>query len=679
MRKLKDIFENEDKKDLNENELKKLTNNLKLKFKAKIVDYESLEKIKQPFIAQDNDGSYFVVGKSDSERVLKYCPKKNQNEILDRDIFLTNWNKKIILITDKSILGKNIEFGLKWFLEIFKTYRKDFAHIFLANFTLLIFTLFLPLVTQTIIDKVLVHNRMSTLNLLTIIFLFVIFLEFFLKFSKNYLLLFITTKVDLILGKKLFNKLIHLPISFFENRSVGVISHRVKELENIREFLTGTPLNSFFDLFFIGLYLIFLWIYSPLLTLIISGAIPLLLLFSYLVIPKYKQLIEEKSKNMAEMEAFLIEVLSGVQAVKSFTLEPSIKDKWSNYQANTMSTNFKANYVGIIYGITTEKFQKFLDLVILIVGAYLVINKKMTVGQLIAFRMISGNLTNPLLKLIELIRDFESIKISINNLSEILNNPSEINKEEQAVALKEANIIFKNINFRYSLETDYILKNTDFMIKDGETVAFVGRSGSGKSTITKLIQKMYVAEGGDILINNQNIKSMNANSLRKNIGVVLQENFLFNGTIRENIALKRPGTSINQIIQVAKLAGAHDFILELSEGYDTIIGENGIGLSGGQKQRIAIARALLSNPKILIFDEATSALDYESEKIIKDNLEMICKGRTVIMIAHRLSTIRNADKIFVVEKGQIIEVGNHNELIKKNGFYKYLHNLQKGD
>lgn len=668
-----------EKVDLEERDLKLISRDIKLKYQNKEVKYEALEEIKIPFIAQDLDGTYFIVGKSDSERVLKYCPKKKQNEILEKEVFLKSWNNKIILIAESSILGKNVEFGLKWFFQIFKEYKKQFIDVLLANFTLLIFSLFLPLITQTIVDKVLVHNRMSTLNVLTVIFIFVIFLEFFLKLSKNYLLLHTTTKVDLILGKKLFNKLLHLPIAFFESRSVGVISNRVKELENVREFLTGTPLDSFFDLFFIGLYLIFLWIYSPILTMIIMVAIPILLLFSYLVIPKYKKLVEESSKNLAEMESFLIEGLSGVQAIKSFTLEPTIKDKWSQLQAKTMTTNFKTNYIGIIYGITTEKFQKFLDLIILIVGAYLVINKKLTVGQLIAFRMISGNLTNPLLKLVELIRDFEQIKVSINNLAEILNNPSELRKEEKPVNLKEANIIFNKVYFRYSLEGNMILNNVTFAIREGQTVAFVGRSGSGKSTITKLIQKMYLAESGDILINHNKINDMNANSLRNNIGVVLQENFLFNGTIRDNIALKYPSANINQIINVARLAGAHDFILELSDGYDTVVGENGTGLSGGQRQRIAIARALLSNPKILIFDEATSALDYESEKIIKENLASICKGRTVIMIAHRLSTIRNADKIYVIEKGSILEEGNHEELIGKNGFYKYLHDLQKGE
>ncbi len=343
-----------------------------------------------------------------------------------------------------------------------------------------------------------------------------------------------------------------------------------------------------------------------------------------------------------------------------------------------MASNFKTNYIGVIYGITTEKLQKLLDLIILITGSYLVINKKMTIGQLIAFRMISSNLTKPLLKLIELIRDFEQIKISILNLSEILNTPVEMNRLSNNPQFKATNISFRNISFRYSLESDYIIKDLSFEINKGETIAFVGRSGSGKSTITKLIQKMYIAEKGDIFINNYNIKGINTINLREQIGVVMQESFLFSGTIRENIAFKNPSTGINQVIYAAQLAGAHDFILELAEGYDTIIGENGIGLSGGQKQRIAIARALMTNPKILIFDEITSALDYESERIIKNNLSKISQGRTVIMIAHRLSTIKEADKIFVIEKGNIIEQGNHFELINKNGFYKYLHDLQRG-
>lgn len=669
----------EEGKDIVEEDLIKISSSIKLKFKSKKVDYEFIENLKLPFIAQNNDGSYILVGKTDKEKILRYCPQLKQNGIVVKEEFLLNWNNRILLVTDKSILGKNVEFGLSWFMTVFKTYKKEFIDVLIGNFSAVIFTLFLPLVTQTIIDKVLVHNSLSTLNVLTVIFALSIILEFILKMSKDYILLFTTTKIDLILGKKLFHHLFHLPISYFENRSVGVISNRIKELENVREFLTGTPLSSFFDLLFIGIYLIFLWIFSPILTGIILVFIPILLAFSYLVIPKYKKLIEERSRNFAEMEAFMIEGLAGVQAIKSFSLEPNIKNKWNNYQAKTMATNFQTNYIGIVYGITIEKMQKFLDLLLLIVGAYLVINKKMTVGQLIAFRMISSNLTNPLIKLIELIRDFEQIKISILNLGEILNNPMEIRKQEEHVNIDHANIVFKNVSFKYSLEGNYIIENLNFSIGNGEVVAFVGRSGSGKSTITKLLQKMYICEQGEILVNNKDIKSLNATTLRNNIGVVMQENFLFNGSIRDNIALKNPGADIRQIIYSAQLAGAHDFILELEDGYDTIVGENGIGLSGGQKQRVAIARALLTNPKVLIFDEATSALDYESERIIMNNLKKICEGRTVVMIAHRLSTIKDADKIFVIEKGNIIESGNHGELINKNGFYKYLNDLQKGE
>lgn len=677
LEKMKHFIENE--REILEDDLRKVSSSIKLKFKSKCVDYEFIENLKQPFIAQNHDGTYILVGKTDKEKILRYCPQLKQNGIIVKEEFLLNWNNRVLLITDKSILGKNVEFSLSWFLSVFKTYKKEFIDVLMGNFTVVVFSLFLPLITQTIIDKVLVHNSMSTLNVLTVIFALSIFLEFVIKLAKDYILLFTTTKIDLILGKKLFHHLFHLPISYFENRSVGVISNRIKELENVREFLTGTPLSSFFDLFFIGLYLVCLWIFSPILTIIILVFIPILLMFSYLVIPKYKKLIEERSRNLAEMEAFMIEGLSGVQAIKAFSLEPNMKNKWTNYQAKTMATNFQTNYVGIIYGISLEKMQKFLDLLLLIMGAYLVINKRMTVGQLIAFRMISSNLTNPLIKLIEFIRDFEQIKISILNLGEILNTPMEVRKQEEQIRVDCGNIVFNNVSFRYSLEGNYIIKNLNFSIGDGEIVAFVGRSGSGKSTITKLIQKMYICEEGEVLVNNRDIKNLNATTLRNNIGVVMQENFLFNGTIRDNIALKSPGADIRQIIHVAQLAGAHDFILDLEEGYDTIVGENGIGLSGGQKQRIAIARALLTNPKILIFDEATSALDYESERIIMNNLKKICRGRTVIMIAHRLSTIIDANRIYVVEEGNIIESGNHMNLINKNGFYKHLHDLQKGE
>jgi len=661
-----------------EDEIKKISKKIKLKSSSKKTTYENLMEMNSPFIAQNHDGSYFLVGKMDGEKVLRYCPITKENGVLSKEEFLGSWNTRVLLVKSNSILGKNIEFGLQWFLDTFKIYKKEIIEVLFGNFSILIFSLVLPIVTQVIIDKVLVHSALTTLNVLTIIFLVVILFDFLTKLAKNYLLLFTTVKIDLILGKKLFRHLFHLPIAYFEKRSVGIISSRVKELESVREFLTGTPINSFLELFFIGIYLILLWIYSPILTGIIIVFVPLILLCSYLIIPRYKKLLEERAKIGAETEAFLVESLTGVQAVKAFALEPYLKKKWSNYQAKATAIRFKSDLLGIIYGITNEKLQKFLELILLIVGAFLVIDQKLSVGQLIAFRMISANLMGPLLKLVEFFRDFEQIKISIGNLAEILNMPSEIRKQQNHIEINDASIEFKNVKFRYSLEGAMLIEDLNFKINHGEVVAFVGRSGSGKSTITKLIQKFYLTEAGEIYIGNNDLKEMNANSLRKNIGVVMQENSLFNGSIRDNIALKHPSANINQIIMAARLAGAHEFILDFEKGYDTHVGENGVGLSGGQKQRIAIARALLSDPKILIFDEATSALDYESERVIKENLKSICKGRTVIMIAHRLSTIKDADRIFVVEKGQIIEEGSHNELIEKDGFYKYLNELQKG-
>lgn len=675
LKKIKDLF---GERNIGEKELKKVSSSIKLKFNKKQVNYNFLLKLKQPFIAQNIDNEYILIGKIDEERVLRFCPQKQENGIVDREEFQINWNSKILTLENKNILSKSVEFGLKWFFKIFKIYKKEFANVLLGNFSILVFSLILPLMTQTIVDKVLLHNGFSTLNVLTVIFLTAVLLEFFIKLAKDYLLLFTSTKIDMILGTKLFKHLFHLPIAYFENRSVGIISNRIKELENVREFLSGTPLNSFFDLFFIGLYLIFLWIYSPVLTGIVVIFLPVMMIFSFIMIPKYKKYIEQRAQTSAKMEAFLIESLTGVNAVKSFALEANIKNRWGIYQAESTGVSFKSSTIGVIYGITNEKFQRFINLLLLIVGSFLVIDKKMTIGQLIAFRMIAANLMNHLLKLVELLRDFEQVKISISNLGEILNSPLEIKREEKGIKLEKADIQFRNINFRYSLEGDYVIKNMNFSISDNEVVAFVGRSGSGKSTVTKLLQKMYTAEEGEVLINGHNIKTLNANGLRENIGVVMQENYLFNGTIRDNIALKQPGANIEAVINSAKLAGAHDFILELPDAYDTMIGERGTGLSGGQRQRIAIARALLTNPKILIFDEATSALDYESEKIIKDNMKEICKERTVIMIAHRLSTIKDCDTIYVVEQGSVLESGSHNELLEKKGFYGYLHDLQRG-
>jgi len=375
----------------------------------------------------------------------------------------------------------------------------------------------------------------------------------------------------------------------------------------------------------------------------------------------------------------LVESVTGVQTVKSLSIEGSMFRKWEEKLGKYLKSSFNLAIMGNFTGSICQLFQKLMTISILYVGVLQVIENKLTIGQLIAFQMFAGQFSAPMLRLVNLWNEFQQTLLAVDRIGDILNSPLEM-QSGNAITLShvEGDIKVDHLSFKYNVDAPYVLKNLNIHIKPGTRVGFVGRSGSGKSTLTKLIQRLYYTTEGTIFVDGIDIRNVNPVWLRTNIGVVLQENYLFSGTIKDNIALPRPNASMEMIIQAAQISGAHDFISKLPRGYDTEVGERGSSLSGGQKQRIAIARALITNPKILIFDEATSALDYESERIIRDNLDMIAKGRTVIIIAHRLSTIRGCDIIYCFDDGQLVESGSHEELIQKEGYYKNLYLAQAG-
>jgi len=389
--------------------------------------------------------------------------------------------------------------------------------------------------------------------------------------------------------------------------------------------------------------------------------------------------LNEKFNRGAENQAFLVETISGIDTVKATAVEPQWTRKWDNQLAAYVSSGFKTATVSMLANGGITLISKLVTVATLYFGAKLVIQGDLSVGQLIAFNMLSGQVMSPVMRLAQLWTDFQQTGISIQRLGDILNTRTEIANSKTALPPIRGQIQLDQVVFRYRPDMPEVIKNMTLGVNAGEVIGVVGRSGSGKSTITKLIQRMYLPEKGRVLIDGLDIALADASSLRRQIGVVLQENVLFNRSIRENIALADPSIPLPVVMQAAKLAGAHEFITELPEGYDTLVGEHGSSLSGGQRQRIAIARALITNPRILIFDEATSALDYESERIIQQNMKAICKGRTVIIIAHRLSAVRDANRIIVVEKGQIIEQGTHTELLANpKGMYSHLHSMQQG-
>ena len=646
----------------------------KLKAKHEKINSEDIKDLSLPAMIKCIDDNFAIVLKASEEKILVAFTTERAPRMLGIDEFDSIYSGDIILFVPRKFQDREFKFGLKWFIPTIVKYKGPLLEVMLAAFVMQLLGIFSPMITQSVIDKVLTHNSLSTLDVLAVGLIIITVFESALSVARNYVFTHTTSKIDVILSCRLFKHLFALPLRYFESRRVGDTIARVRELENIRRFLTGVPMNTLLDALFIIVYIVIMYFYSVTLTNITLLSIPILALVTWIVTPILKERLDEKFKAGADQQSYLVEAVNGVQTIKSFAVEPMVQQKWEGMLADYTTANFRTTMLGSTAGAIAQFIQKVFDIIILYFGAKLVIDGKMTVGQMVAFRMLSGRVSQPVMRLVQMWQDFQQTSMSIRRLGDIFNAKPEPNIEGSKTKLPEltGNVVFDKVSFRYRPDASEVIKNMSFRIPANKVIGVVGRSGSGKSTISKLIQRLYIPETGRIMIDGMDLSLADPTWLRRQIGVVLQESFLFNASIRENIALQNPAASMEEIMNAAKIAGAHDFIVELPEGYDTMVGERGTGLSGGQKQRIAIARALLTNPKILIFDEATSALDYESESIIQNNLKKICENRTVIIIAHRLSTLKDADAIMVVEKGSIVEYGTIQSLIDKKGLYYHL-------
>lgn len=666
-------------KPLDETSLIRATRHLQLKTKAVTASLDKLDKITLPAIAEDKSGQYVVLARAGDGKVLIQDPTVNKPEMLSEEEFVERWSGRLLLITRRSVLpGMSGKFDISWFVPAIIKYKKILTQVLIASFFIQLFALITPLFFQVVIDKVLVHQGLTTLDVLCFGLIVISLFDVVLNGLRTYVFSHTTNRVDVTLGSKLFNHLLRLPIAFFNSRQVGNTVARVRELDTIREFITGSALTLVIDLAFTIIFFAVMYYYSPTLTWIVLGSIPLYVILSLSITPILRNRLNEKFKRGAENQAFLVESISGVETLKSMAVEPQMQRRWEEQLAAYVSASFKATNLGNVASQTAGFINKTVTVLILWVGASLVIAGSLSVGQLIAFNMLAGRVSAPILRLVQLWQDFQQAGISIERLGDILNTPTEPGHNPNRTTLPQlkGRVTLEHITFRYQPDRPEILKDLSLEVNPGEIIGIVGRSGSGKSTLTKLVQRLYVPESGRVLVDGVDVAQVEPAWLRRQIGVVLQENVLFNRSVKENIALADPSLPMERVIHAAQLAGAHDFILQLPEGYDTVVGEQGASLSGGQKQRIAIARALITNPRILIFDEATSALDYESERIIQDNMRAICQNRTVFVIAHRLSTVRMADRIIVVEQGRIVESGNHDQLIGQQGYYAQLHSHQ---
>jgi ATP-binding cassette, subfamily B, bacterial HlyB/CyaB len=632
----------------------------------------------QPPVMISWQDSFAIIYKSSAQELVIAVPETGVVRRKVRD-FVETWGEEgEVLLFQPTKQTPQSRFNLRWFLPAMRRYRKVLIEVLIASIVVQVFGLVNPLATQVIIDKVIVGNSPDTLEVFGIFLIVVAVVEAILTAIRTQLFVDTTNRIDLSLGSEVINHLLRLPLSYFERRPVGELATRVNELENIRQFLTGTALTVVMDAVFSVVYILVMVIYSPVLTLVALATVPLFALLNFMVSPIIRRQLQDKAERNSETHSYLVEMVGGMQTVKAQNLEMRSRWQWQEKYARYISAGFKTISTQTTASSISSFLNKFSTLLVLWVGAYLVLNQQLTLGQLIAFRILSGYVTSPLLRLVQLWQNFQETALSLQRLADILDTPQETETDNQNILMPaiQGSVRYDNLSFSFRSCGTLQLCNINLDIPAGAFIGIVGQSGSGKSTLLKLLPRLYEPQAGKILIDGYDISKVELYSLRRQIGVVLQDTLLFDGTVRDNIALAYPDASDDEIIAAAKVAFAHDFIMNLPNGYNTQVGERGSNLSGGQRQRVAIARTVLQNPQILILDEATSALDYNAESQVCRNLAAAFKNKTVFFITHRLSTIRNADTILMMDNGAVVEQGTHKELMSYKGYYYCLFKQQ---
>ena len=623
----------------------------------------------------------FALVVSSNQRGLKLASPKQGIVSLEPDDLAEQFPEGIeLLLVERSSSSPDQKFGLGWFWPALKRYQGVLMQVLVASFVVQLFTLANPLLIQVIIDKVISQRSLDTLQVLGIALVVVTILEGVLNSLKTFLFAETTNRIDQRLGAEVIDHLLRLPLDYFDRRPVGELGTRVAELEKIRNFLTGQALTTILDAAFSVIYIAVMLIYSGLLTLIALCVLPIQVGLTVVGAPLFRRQFRAAAEENAKTQSHLVEVLTGIQTVKAQNVEMVSRWRWQGLYSKYIARTFSKTITGTALNQTSQVLQKISQLMVLWIGASMVLSGDLTLGQLIAFRIISGYVTQPLLRLSTIWQNIQELRVSFERLADVIDTPEEsdeVDKSKVMLPPLKGVVRFENLSFRFHPGQPQVLKAVNLEVPAGTFVGIVGQSGSGKSTLMKLLPRLYEPEEGRILIDSYDIGKVELYSLRRQIGIVPQDSLLFNGTVSDNIALTNQEASGEEIVQAARLANAHDFIMDLPSGYSTPVGERGSALSGGQRQRIAIARTLLSNPKLLVMDEATSALDYETERKVCDNLLASLKDLTVFFITHRLSTIRQADMIVMLHEGAVVEVGTHEKLMSQRGRYYALYRQQE--
>ena len=663
------------------NEIAQLLSNLGLQIQKTRIFTKDATRLKVPTLISWGK-SFAIISQSNKDGITLISPKEGKLQIKKELISSRFENYLDCLIPEKVRITPQENFGFQWFLPELKKYRVILSQVLFSSFIVQLFTLANPLIIQVIIDKVISQRSLDTLQVLGIALLVLTLVEGLLASLRTFLLTETTNRIDQRLGSEVIDHLLKLPLEYFDMRPVGELSTRIGELEKIRNFITGQGITTILDAMLSVVYILVMLLYSVKLTLIALLVIPIQVSLTFLGAPIFRRQFRESAEKNAKTQSHLVEVLTGIQTVKSQNIEMVSRWKWQELYSKYIGATFRKIITGTLINQSGQILQKISQLLVLWFGANMVLSGKLTLGQLIAFRIISGFVTQPILRLTSLWQSIQELKVGFERLGDVINTNSEsdeIDKGKISLPTVNGNVRFDSLSFNFPRQKNLTLTNINFEVNKGSFIGIVGKSGSGKSTLMKLLARLYSPTSGKIFVDDFDIDKVELYSLRRQIGIVPQEPLLFSGTIRDNISINQENATDEEIIKASKIACADQFIMEMSEGYNTKIGERGASISGGQKQRIAIARTILSRPKLLILDEATSALDYETEFNVFKNINIEFKDSTIFCVTHRIPAVIDADQIIFLQNGSIVEKGTHKQLISMHGNYFSLYKKQKED